>query len=151
MPGYVPPVSFGALLGLLSVATIVGVGVAVVTHQTLVIPVVIGAAIAVGIAYIVLTYGSETSEPDVSDSAGPTGAGETVRDGTTDSTLRATSAVEPTRPVSAPSAGAAPAREQGPVDPADEEPFYDPVEEADRLESSGAPDPPPPSGSQHPK
>lgn len=88
MRGYVPPISFGALLAVLGVATVVGVGAAVVLHRLILIPVVIGVALAIGVAYILITIGPST---------------------------------EPNPPVVV-----------------DDEPFYDPVEEADRLESSGA-------------
>ncbi|MCI4353088.1 MAG: hypothetical protein L3K14_06850 [Thermoplasmata archaeon] len=93
-----PPLSFGPLLAILGVATVVGVGVVVVLGVFVLIPVVMAVVLGAGLVYLLATGTSE--------------------------------------PLAAPATAGAP----------DEEPFEDPVEEADRLESSGAPlEPPPPA------
>lgn len=128
MRGYIAPISFGALLGVLAIATIVGVGVSVVLHRTNLIPIVIGAVLAVGFAYIVITVSPDEAAPTApptppenrptapESGATPTAAGGTIAG-----------------PASAPTA---------PVDPVDLEPDYDPVADADQLDSRR-----PPSGS----
>ncbi len=128
MRGYIAPISFGALLGVLAIATIVGVGVSVVLHRTNLIPIVIGAVLAVGVAYIVITVSPEEAAPTASlmppenrpaaPEAGATSTGSGGAKG---------------GPASAPPA---------PVDPVDLEPDYDPVADADQLDSRR-----PPSGS----
>jgi hypothetical protein len=106
---YVSQFSFGVVLALLSVATVVGVGLAVVMHRLYLIPIVVGVAFAGGLVYIGLfarpRLGEEPVEPPI---VSP----------------------EPPAPETAPA---------GPVDPVDQEPFYDPVEEADRLDSERPP------------
>jgi hypothetical protein len=141
MRSYVPVVSFAALLGLLCILTVVGVGVAVVTHHPLLIPVVLGVAIAIGIAYIVIFRGNLTSEPEEEAPVTATRGGDqmpvTPGDGTSPP-----AGVSAEGPIGAPVA---------PEDLADNEPFYDPVEEADRLDSSKASGDAPPSGGDDPK
>ena len=106
MPSSPPRWSFGALLAAITLATVVGVGVAVVLHILLLVPIVVVVMLVIGIVAVLTTF------PKV-------------------------------LPAEPQAAGAA-----------DEEPFEDPVEEADRLDSSGASgkaptedaDVPPPAG-----
>jgi hypothetical protein len=146
MRGYVAPVSFGAVLGLLGIVTIVGVGLAVVFHRALLIPIVIGVVLAVGIAYILLTY--SPTEPGAPD-AEATDA-EPFDDPVEEADeLESGGRVQPNAPPSDPdhpmfdttSRPGAGATEPEPNDPAG---VYDPVEEADQLDSS------PPRGSPSP-
>lgn len=125
MRGYVPPLPFGAVLALLGVATVVGVGVAEVVHRPVLVPVVLGAALVVGILYIFLTIGREVppletaSPPDPS----PSNTGPLV----------------PTPPPAGTPPAASPSSvETAPVDPVDLDPDYDPVEDADRATSAVA-------------
>lgn len=140
MRGYVPPVSFGAVLSVLGIATVIGVGLAVVTHRLTLIPVVIGVALAIGVMYILLTINSPSSDgvaPDPTDTspfedpveeadrlgmAGGAGAAPNP-DGS-----------PPTLVFPAPGH---PSTADAPVDPADTDPSYDPVVDADRLDSGG--------------
>jgi hypothetical protein len=124
MRRYVPPLSFGVVLAVLSAATVVGVGVSIVTHRVFLIPFVIGAAIAVGVAYILL-FGAPLLEEEPS-------------------TILAEPA-EPAGELSPPSAAdtvPSPPRPNLPVlaDPVDLDPSYDPVEDADRIESERRPE-----------
>jgi hypothetical protein len=140
MRGYVGIWSFGTVLAILGVATVVGVGLAVVSHHLILAPLVLGAAVIVGIIFVLGTRWNpstdavldelESSEPfddpveeaDRLDSAGP--------------------------PVAAPPSGdESPASTGLPTEEAvtqddagegidDDTPGYDPVEEADRLDRS---------------
>lgn len=123
MRGFVAPISFGALLGILAIVTVVGVGLSVVLHQTHLIPILIGVILGVGLVYILLTFNAP--ETDVGATTVP-GAGGTVAGSQT--------ATPGTAAAAAPGPGAPPA----PVDPVDLEPGYDPVEEADRLDSGAS-------------
>jgi hypothetical protein len=143
MRGYIPPLSFAAVLGILSVATIVGVGVSVVIHRNYLIPVVIGAAIAVGIVYIVLTIDTGSSEPEPTTATGGVPVPAVLPASDAPGTATASDSV----PGSAVASTTGIPIKEGP----DDEPFYDPVEEADRLDSGLPPGGSPPSEGQDPK
>jgi len=120
MRGYIAPISFGALLAILSIATIVGVGLSVVTHRATLIPVVIGVALAIGVVFILFTVSADDAAPAPPrppEAPSPPPA------------LDFSTAVAPDRSTGGPIA------EPFPVDPVDLEPGYDPVEEADELDS----------------
>ncbi len=121
MRGYIAPISFGALLAILAIATIVGVGVSVLLHRTSLIPIVIGVVIAIGVVYILVTVSPDEAPSAVS---APPPAGSPASTG-------------PVAPAGGSSGAPAPAisAPAAPVDPVDLEPDYDPVAEADQLDS----------------
>lgn len=119
MRGYVAPISFGALLGVLAIITVVGVGASVVLHRTSLIPILIGIVLAVGVAYILLTVNPTDLEVPATAPTESDGRGASPQ----------STAPAPTTPAP-PAPGPV-----APIDPVDLEPGYDPVEEADRLES----------------
>ncbi len=120
MRGFVAPISFGALLAILAIVTVVGVGVSVVLHQTHLIPILIGVILAVGLVYILLTFNAP--ETDTAATTPPEAGGAVAGSQT---------ATAGTAAAAAPGPGAPPTS----IDPVDLEPGYDPVEEADRLDS----------------
>jgi hypothetical protein len=136
MRRYVPPLSFGAVLTALSAATVVGVGASLVLHRSILIPFVIGAAIAIGIVYIVVFGAPALEVTPLHDS------------------VSLDAAVPSAGPVPSP---ADPGIPESPVgasstaEPEPEEPFYDPVEEADRLDSTRGPENSRPSGNDDPQ
>jgi hypothetical protein len=136
MRRYVPPFSFGAVLAVLCAGTVIGVGASIVFHRSILIPFVIGAAIAVGIVYIVVFGAPALEEAPRPDSVSLGGAGP--------SASSAPSSADPGTPES-------PRGPSSAAEPEPDEPYYDPVEEADRLDSARGPDSPPPSGSDDPK
>ena len=136
MRQYVPPFSFGVVLAVLSAATVVGVGVSIVVHRTILIPFVIGAAFAIGIGFILLFGQPGLEEIPVE---GP----ETVNG--TAAASGPMIAPADTGPAENSSAGS------GMTEPEPNEPFYDPVEEADRLDSERGSAGTAPSGSDDPK
>jgi hypothetical protein len=130
MRRYLARRSFGLVLALLAVGTVVGVGAVVILHRVTLVPVVIGVAVAIGIVYIVAFARPEPEPPP--------------------------SATGPPSPTSTASASAfppttfdLPAPMMEPSEPY--EPSYDPVEEADRLDSEKARSEPPASEGQDPK
>ena len=136
MRQYVPPFSFGVVLAVLSAATVVGVGVSIVVHRTILIPFVIGAAFAIGIGFILLFGQPGLEEIPVE---GPDAANGTIAASSPMSAPADTDAAENSSAVS------------GMVEPEPNEPSYDPVEEADRLDSERASPGTAPSGSDDPK
>lgn len=134
MGRYVSPVSFGVLLAALAIATVVGVGLSVVLRRLDLIPLVIGAALAIGIAYIVV-FGVTVPELEFPSTA-PPAPGAPAGTAAPEAPLSGT-AISYSLPASV---GPAPA------DPRDLEPSYDPVEEADRLDTEKRSGAPPPSG-----
>lgn len=143
MRGYVATWSFGAVLAILGVATVIGVGVAVVTHHLILAPLVLGGAVVVGIIFVLGTRWNpstdavldeiESAEPfddpveeaDRLDSAGPPVSAPPPGDD-----ARASIDVSPM------AAGTPDGEAEGPDTG---EPNYDPVEEADRLDSAKEP------------
>lgn len=126
---YVTSWSFVAVLAVLAAGTIAGVGALVSLHKLSLVPVVVGLAVGIGIIYVVAF-------------ARPLGE------------------LEPAPPVEAPPTptealpvpGAAASMTQGPPMASEEyEPDYDPVEEADRLETAKLREDPPASGRQDPE
>src|SRR5579859_6016746 len=128
MRGYVPPLSFGALLAVLGIATVVGVGTAVILHRPFLIVGVIVGAVAIGIVYILLTYWSGPPEP------GPATEPDPGRLEEADPRAAADTPAEPVPPTDSAPPSADPTAPSSPppaaIDPADKEPNYDPVEEA---------------------
>jgi len=132
MRRYVPPWSFGVVLAILGVGTVIGVGVVVILHKLSLAPLVIGIALAVGVIYIVAfarPFSEPESPPAVEGEPAPTPAPPVL-----DPAVPTTSSLQPVLEASEPY-----------------EPFYDPVEEADRLDSAKPPGAPPTSGSQDPE
>jgi hypothetical protein len=126
MRGYVPRLSFGAMLVLLGVATVVGVGTAVVLHRVFLVPVVIGIAIAIGIVYIFLPIGRAPLEAELPPP---------VDDAPFDDPVEEADRLDSSR---SPRDSPAP-MDTVTLDPAKDDPSYDPVEEADRIDSSEPP------------
>ncbi|MGC2288555.1 MAG: hypothetical protein WA688_01685 [Thermoplasmata archaeon] len=155
MRGYVPPVSFGAVLAALGTGTVIGVGVAVVFHRLYLIPVVIGVALALGIVYIFLMLGSPESDPELP----PVGADEPFEDPVEEADRLGASgdAGEVAPPSEAGSLSfdrSPPAPAPAPLtadEVADEEPGYDPVEDADRRDAATPPKEAPASRDEDPK
>jgi hypothetical protein len=132
----VPQFSFGVVLVILTAATIVGVGLSIVFHREYLIPFVIGATVAVGVVYI-LVGGSPALEEAPTPGPSLTGTAD----------LAAAPDAWSIAPVAPPVGSIAP-----PVgEPGADEPFYDPVEEADRLDSGRPPGGAAPSGSDDSK
>ena len=121
MRRYVPPFSFGVVLAVLSAATVIGVGASIVLHRSILIPFVIGAAIAVGVGYIIVFGSPALEEAPVEEVPSPEG------------TAFPSSPVPPSVGPGTPESAMA---SSPPVEPEPDEPFYDPVEEADRLDSA---------------
>ncbi len=138
MRRYVSQLSFGLVLAALSVATVIGVGISAVLHRLYLIPIVIGVAVAVGVLYIVV-FGISLPEPEPLPSAPPVSSlpptGEPSGSSASVPVESAPAATAPLEPVR--------------VEAEDLEPFYDPVEEADRLDSEKRSGGPPASGSDN--
>lgn len=124
MRTYSPPVPFGAVLALLGVGTVIGVGVAVVLQEISLVPVVLGVALAVGFVYLFLTT-----------ARGPAPVRRVTDDEPFDDPVeeadRMGEAVPPAPATAATAPSSSPASE--------EDEGYDPVEEAARGEGARSP------------
>ena len=110
------PRSFVALLVVLAIATFVGVGLSVVFHRLILIPILVGAELVVGVVFVLVTFPKWQAELEAAARSQPTAS-------PTDSHL-------PTAPAKA-SPQLEPRPPPVPFDPVDEQPDYDPVEDAD--------------------
>lgn len=111
----IPP-SFAALLVVLAIATFVGVGLSVVFHRLILIPILVGAELAVGVVFVLVTFPKWYAELEAA------------------ARLQPTASPADTHPPTAPSEASAqpePRPPPVPFDPVDEQPDYDPVEDAD--------------------
>jgi hypothetical protein len=123
MPRYLPRRMFGLVLAILGIGTVVGVAAVEVLHRHTLVPVVVGVAVAIGIVYIVIFGETLPEPPPIAADASPS--------------------------VPAPAPAPPPEVMIPPSEPY--EPYYDPVEEADRLDSQKSRGEPPTLEGQDPK
>jgi hypothetical protein len=129
MPRYLPRRAFGLVLAVLAIGTVVGVAAVEILHHHTLVPVVVGVAVAIGVVYIVV-FGEvvpEAEPPPAAPEASPP-------------------TPDPSASIPSPPATPSPAVIMEPY-----EPYYDPVEEADRLDSQKSRSELPASEGQDPK
>ena len=114
------PLSFGVLLIVLGVVTFAGVGVSVVLHRLIFIPILVGAELVVGVLFVLVTFPKWHAELEAAARA--------------ELPESPTEAASPTAPSGA-SSPTVPVPEPIPFDPVDQEPNYDPVADADEQGS----------------
>jgi hypothetical protein len=130
MARYLPRRTFGLVLTVLAIGTVAGVAAVVLLHRVTLVPVVVGAAVAIGVVYIVV-FARPEPEP-LPPPPGPP--------------------VDPSTPPvtgSPPAPTAPPEVLLPPTEPY--EPDFDPVEEADRLDTEKSRGELPTSEGQDPK